>query len=165
MRQVCCLYEVNSCQKAGHREIARPRHINPALSIDDILFLQDVFLTGGIHHIIVPDVISGRKIVDSFLQSLNCHHEVSCLTVTEIPPIQGPTLNICSSLASYCGQDDSYEHVEEFFLEQYFADFMWIENLKDLLHIPLVARAIQAMHDLDIVQNIPVVAISYNACS
>ena len=53
--------------------------------------------------------------------------------------------------------------LEEFFLEQYFIH-MELKS-KDLFNIPMVVGAVKAMHDLDIVHNIPIVAISYSACS
>ena len=142
-------------------EAVKPRQIDSTLSVDDILYLQNIFLTSGLHHIKVPDVVSGRLIVSRLLQSMQYHHEVSCLTNIGKPPLKKTVLNIYNSLMRHCGQDASYDEIEEFFLEQYFADFMWVEISGDLWEIPLVRYALQAMHDLEIAYQMPIVALSY----
>ena len=162
MSRLYCLCEANSYNKM---HVVSPRRIDQSLPAEDILFLQDIFLTSGVHQIVVEDVRAGRKIVGKMLQSMNYYHEVACLTDIVEPPLKKSVINMYNSLAHYCGDDDSYDEVEEFFLEQYFADFMWIELSKGLLQIPIIENAMHALYDLDIIKHIPIVAISYNTYS
>lgn len=161
MRQGSCLYEAYPYNKSWLFDVIRPRQIDSALPADDILFLQDIFLTNGLHHIGVSDLVSGRMIVSRLLRSMNYHHELACLTNSWDPPLKKTVLDIYNSLVDYCGQDASYDEIEEFFLEQYCADFMWVEISKDLLHIPMAGYALQAVYKLEIAHHIPIVAVSY----
>ena len=159
MKQVCCLHKLYSYKGKFLSDAIIPYKIDQVLSTDDILFLQDIFLTRGLHHIMVSDVVSGRMLIHKFLESLNCHHEIACFTLNVAPTKQN-IFDMYTSLVHCCGYDASYEEVEEFFLEQCFADFMWIENLNDLGQIPLVTHALKVMHDLGMVHDIPTIAVS-----
>ena len=162
MRQVCCLYEANLYNKPCLFDTVIPRKIDSALPVEDILYLQEIFLTAGLHHILVSDIASGRIIVGRLLKSMNYHHEIACLTNTWDPPLKKTVLDLYNSAIHYCGDNASYDQIEEFFIEQYFADFMWVEISKSLLQIPFVGYVLQAMHELDLAHNMSIVVLSYH---
>lgn len=162
MRQICCLYEVSSCNKTHWTGAMQPRQIDTNLTEEDILFLQDIFLTNGLHHIKVPSVLSGRTIIYKFLRSMNYYHHVTCLTCNDDFPLKKTVGNLFQLLKRACGQEPSYEHIENYFLEQWFADFMWVELSEDLITNGMVIHALHAMHELDLAHHIPIISVSCN---
>ena len=137
-----------------------PRRLSSTLSLDDILYVQEMFLTKGLHHIMVPDMWQGRTLIHDFLKSMNYFHDIACLTHSDQPALDDYESNLLEGVADYCGQDIILDTVEEYFLEHYCADFMWIELSESLLNNPLVLQIVHVMHDLDIAHRIPVVVIS-----
>lgn len=141
----------------------KPRRINVFLTEDDIIFLQDVFLTNGLHHIKVPSVVSGREIIYKLLQSMHYYHYVTCLTGNVDVPLKRTVSNLFQNISQCCGQDCGYDEVENYFLEQCYTDFMWVELSEPLLNNAMVIHALQAMHKLDLAHHIPVISISYDS--
>jgi hypothetical protein len=140
-----------------------PMQLLSKLSIDDILYLQEMFLTKGLHHIMVPDIFAGRTLVHSFLQSMHYFHEVSCLTNDIEQSLVPEEYNLLENLTDFCGQEVTLDTIEEYFLEHYCADFMWIELSEALMSNPLVAQIAYIMHTLDIAHRMPVIAVSYKS--
>src|SRR3990172_3737177 len=49
-------------------------------SEQEIIHLQDVFLTNGFQNITVQNISQGRSLVATFIQALNYYKSVACLT-------------------------------------------------------------------------------------
>jgi hypothetical protein len=86
---------------------------------------------------------------------------VACLTRNDGPAINFGVCNLAHELRIYCHGDESEDSIEEYFLERFFSDLMWVELDDFLLEDQLVKRAIYVMHDMDIAHRMPVIAISY----
>jgi hypothetical protein len=90
-----------------------------SISEQQILELQDLFLTNGIHHISVPNLKEGRALMYKFLDALRCYQSIACFT------IDGISLKKCIlDLHSQLLQKD-WDH---FFIEEFTSDFLWIEH-------------------------------------
>lgn len=163
MRQICCLHAANSCSDTGWAKANEPRQINVLLTEDDILFLQDIFLANGLHHIKVANMVAGREIIYKLLQSMHYYHDVTCLTGNEKIPLNKKVCNLYQAIKKYCGLNATYQDIEEYFLEQCYTDFMWVESSDELWENTIVAYAFQAMHELDIAHHIPIINVSYNS--
>jgi hypothetical protein len=162
MKRICCLYAENQCNvpcidyKNGIRQFSS--HLMP----DDILYLQKIFLTKGFHRIHVPTVCDGRSLMYKLLRSMHFFNDIACLTCITKPAISLDVCDLLGDLRTYCKEDTSINTIEEFFLDVFFTDFMWIELNEALLNDPMVQQAVYIMHAIEIAHRIPVIAISYN---
>ena len=127
---------------------------------DDILYLQDIFLTNGMHAIKVPDVQSGRSIIYAVLQSLNFYQMVSCMTCIGEPPLKTSVVDVYS-LVSRAYHEAPYEEIESFFIEDFFSDFLWIELSQDLINTTTLVHSFHALYSLDMFRRMPIIALSY----
>lgn len=90
-----------------------------AISEQQILELQDLFLTNGIHHISVPTLKEGRALIYKFLHALNCYQSIACFTIDGIS-LKKSILDLHSQLLQ-----KNWDH---FFVEEFTNDFLWIEQ-------------------------------------
>lgn len=100
----------------------------------DILELQKMFTTNGVHHLKTTNVHMGRSIVTTILKSLNHYHKVGCVT-TEKKGLQ--TKEVCDIYKTIASSNE-YHHefliaTEQFFIEHPFFDFIWVELTSDIL--------------------------------
>lgn len=107
------------------------KKIKKPLSEQDILYLQDIFMIPGIHHIKVDSVISGRFIINSMLNSLNYYRNIGCLSAYHLP-IQEPIVDIYQELAKKNYFQNPDVNLYDFFLEDFDCDFLWIESSQNL---------------------------------
>ncbi len=89
------------------------------ISEQQILELQDLFLTNGVHHISVPSIKEGRALIYKFLDALRCYQSVACFT------IEG-----CSLKKSIfdLNKNISQKDWDRFLIEEFTSDFLWIEQ-------------------------------------
>jgi len=142
-------------------DIQRSKHIRKQLSDYDILDLQDTFLSNGFHYIAVNDVAFGRDLVLRFLKSLNCYHENAVLSIS------APTMDLSLTDVYYELAQGGYtdpkrdEDLNEFFIDRFYYDFIWIEACHELVDRPWFAEFFTKMVNFKIHQHIPVIIISY----
>ena len=138
--------------------IQRSKHVRGPLSEHEILDLQDTFLNNGLHYITVSDVNFGRILVNRFLYSLNCYHNNAILTIAS--PV---TDNSITDLYYELLQGGYTEHnsMTEFFIDQFYYDFIWIETCHELLDTSWFAEFYATLKHFKIDQHIPVLVISY----
>lgn len=87
-------------------------------SDQQILELQDLFLTNGFHEIIVPSLSEGRSLIYTFLDALRCFETVGCVTS------YGKTLRAdIIDLKGILNEEN-----DSFFCEGFNLDFIWIEH-------------------------------------
>ncbi len=102
-------------------------------SEQDLLELQEIFVTLGMHIIKVKDMIEGRQIVKIILNSLKYYHNIGCITdVTDLPV---NVCNITSHIALQCLQNkqgNSLLNLETFLNTHPCFDFIWIELTKNI---------------------------------
>jgi len=130
-------------------------------SDSDILNLQDAFLTNGIHYIKTDNIFAGRALITLFLNSLNCHNNVATLSLSSEPLQNGITdLYAELILGGHLNQNLSHE-LEDFFLEKFYYDFMWIEATEKLLDSFWTEEFFKKITDFKLDQLIPILIVSY----
>lgn len=132
------------------------------LSEQVILELQDKFLTNGFHYIKVPNQVVGRTLVERFVSSLQMyHHDGACVTLSEqqLPPM---ITHVYRSISNK-GYLDPFDirDMEEFFIEDFYYDFMWIEATKELLATPWFIEFEKILLDFHMEKHIPIVVVLY----
>ncbi len=132
------------------------RFIEEPLSESTILDIQDAFLTNGMHTLFVETVAVGRSLVNTFLNSLNCYCATACLTRSDQPlPPAVYDLFTDIDLYSACGD------LEEFFIERFYVDFLWIEYTRKFKETTWASDFEQKLRDLKIDQHIPIICLKY----
>jgi len=129
----------------------------------EILELQDKFLSEGIHTIKVADFAAGRNLVHAFLDSLAAHHEIACLTVSN-KLLESYITNIYHELLLH-GYIDRFEskNLQEFFIDQFYFDFLWIECTPKLMEQPWFADFQMNLLNFKLERQIPILMISYDS--
>jgi hypothetical protein len=153
-------FEPNSCLLAENMALLKPRQFGRALSEEDILYLQDIFLSNGLHAIKLPNIIEGRSLIYRLLQSLHYYRTVACLTSVAEPPLKKSIFDIHSALRMLIGDRDA---IEDFFMERFFVDFLWIELTPDLVQVPTFMQVMSALDVLAIDKHIPILTLSYDS--
>ena len=140
-------------------ESSHVRLLQEPLSDTDILELQDKFLSNGVQPLKVKNIAQGRSIVEKFLQTLNIYHDVACLTVSDLP-FSAPTTNMHDELLKG-GYLDPLEpqYLEEFFIEHFYFDFLWIEATEDLLSSKWFSDVEKKIFSYKINQHIPIIVL------
>lgn len=138
----------------------KPRCLGNTLSENDILYLQDIILTQGFHHVCLPDAVMGRDLMIMFIQALNYYNSVACLSALQDLPLHQSVRNIYGDLLD--SPINSVADIENFFAESFDADFMWIETTDELLKLPFVSWLWQTVHSVAASEHIPIVALSYS---
>jgi hypothetical protein len=159
MRKLCCLDTASELGYAHLIKDSSSRQLSTKLSVDDILYLQQIFLTTGLHHIVAPNLSIGRRTMHLLLRSMNCFSNAACLTWEHKASLKG--YDVLGRLIDYCGQEANMDAIEEYFIEEFEADFLWIEMSDAFMQNPFVVQAFNIMHVLNIIHKIPVVLISY----
>jgi|SaaInlStandDraft_7_1057024.scaffolds.fasta_scaffold06154_9 hypothetical protein len=102
------------------------RFIRNPYSEQDILYLHETFLMAGFHTICVPSHTFGRTIMKTFLRSLNYYTDIACLT-TQPSQLGGTVTDLFTLLHNY-GALKSRQRLNEFIIEEFDFDFLWIEE-------------------------------------
>jgi hypothetical protein len=138
--------------------------IQDALSEHEILAIQDQFLTNGFHYVQMPDMGSGRVLIETFLASLDCYHNVACLTL-ERERLPQTVTNLYQEIYMHALGSISSTHIEEYLVDHFYFDFLWIE-LSDVLCKQVWFEPLkQKLQDLGIAHALPIVQVSYNTVS
>lgn len=134
-------------------------------SEQDIIALHKLFLTVGVHSITVASVRQGRSLVKTFLESLNCYHNLAMVTLENIP-LLFPVLDVYRGLLEkgYVNPISSIKHsaLDQFFVDDFFADFMWIESSQELLSSDWFIEFKQKLVNLNIDKHIPIIMVRYS---
>ena len=143
------------------RQMQNARHVREPFSDRDILDLQDTFLSNGLHFIKVDDVKSGRSLITLFLRSLNYYQHIASLN-TSSAPLDSSVIDLYGELMVGGYLDAGASHVlEEFLLENFYYDFMWVEASERLVTSLWAAELFRQMNNLKLDQLIPVLIVSY----
>lgn len=136
-------------------------------SEEDILSLQDSFLTAGVHYIKVSDLSSGRHILTTVLQSLNYYSQIAFFSETTIKSHLNIN-NLYQELDSagifnskgVTPKDNML--LEEFILNSFYYDFLAIEATSSLLISPLYREFERLLVKLNFTDTLPVVIFTYD---
>ena len=149
------------CQLKLLQDTQNARHVQMPFSDSDILDLQDAFLNNGLHYIKVDDLKSGRSLIRLFLGSLNVYHNTASLTILP-EPLDPAVTDLYVELLMGGTLDARASHkLEEFFLERFYHDFLWIEITDALIKNSWVTEFFKRITDFRLDQLIPILVVSY----
>lgn len=133
---------------------------NVNLSEQDVLNLQEIFLTFGIHCIKTDNVKSGRKIINTILGSLKYYQNIGAVT-----DLAGLDIHVADILVDikmqglYSG--DVIVDLENFFMIHACFDFIWVEFSGSLLERDIIN--LKNVFNMYYVQErMPVIFMMYN---
>lgn len=127
------------------------------LTESDILLLQDKFLTNGFQHIQLQNIETGRALIETFLDSMHLYNAVACLTLAhELLPAHVSDVYYELVTSRYI-----HNNLEQFILDEFYFDFLWIEATSDLLKSDWYQELEHFIIDYKIDQHIPIIVISY----
>lgn len=123
----------------------------------DILYLQTIFTTPGVHTLTMPTVQSGRKIIMEQLEALQWHQEIGFLTADQ-SALCLPAQNILTML----NQPIDQEGIETFFIEHFYYDFLWIETTPGLVNMSWIYSFEQQLFNYHLNTMIPIIILTYH---
>jgi hypothetical protein len=126
---------------------------------EEILSMQDIFLTPGFHCLRVTSLEDARFLVERYLTSLFCFKNVAVATAFE-GNVPHSAVNLFEAYELEGHNADAAQHLEMSIIEQFYYDFLWIEtseqggNMEDLYealrssnihaHTPIVTFVLEA---------------------
>lgn len=122
----------------------------------DILYLQNIFTTPGIHTLTVPNIQIGRQMIMEQLEALQWHQEIGFLTADQSARYL-PAQNIITML----DQPMDQESIETFFIEHFYYDFLWIEATTGLVNMPWIYIFEQQLFNYHLDSMIPIIILTY----
>lgn len=150
------------CMEHVHKAYApevTPRQIGELLTEADIFFLSDTFFSHGFHYIQVKDIASGRRLITTFMRSIKINNETAILTTIDTTGIDNTFFDIVTEMRNHSMANPN--DCEDFLLEHLFATFLWIELTETLQTEPWFEHCMQAMIELKIDRQIPIIILSY----
>lgn len=117
----------------------------------DIIELQDILLTTGVHSFMVSDTAAARTVIATFISSLN-HYQAIGFVSSMIPKGLAVTVNSVYPDLIYCLH--SPDLLYDFILNDLMCDFIWIEYEPSLLPF------IDALIDLNIHREMPILIVT-----
>lgn len=94
---------------------------------DQILELQDIFLTNGMHHITMCSYKEGRELIYTFLDALNCYSNIGCLT-SDSASLRFDVIDIYSELFKRTNDKTiNTIDLQNFLINELALNFIWIE--------------------------------------
>lgn len=121
----------------------------------DLLYLNVIFTTKGIHHIRVSDELSGRLLIKNVLASLQWYYQVACITTSD------DTVDFADNVVARLPKPLDDMTIEQFFLEEFYYDFVWIELTEELKREDWIENFQERIHAFQIDLIIPVIVIEY----
>ena len=138
--------------------INRPLYSKYHLSLGEqqILDLQDIFLSPGMHSITVGSKQEGQSLIYTFLNALRCYKTIGYIASDYIPKDCLDMLNILGFLKITNFTTSNIVVAERFLAEDFDLDFLWIDyNQKD----PWSYYFEHKIQELGIDQQIPIILI------
>jgi hypothetical protein len=135
------------------------------LSEHDIIVMHTKFVTNGFHTIAVPSLEQGRMLLQNFFNSLNYYHERGCVTLEQ--SLFDPTIAHIYHELFYGGylepsQGDADDaDMDEFFIERFYFDFVWIEGQPQLLTSDWFDCFKKKIKKFSLEKNIPIILFIY----
>ena len=127
------------------------------ISEQEIMTLQDTFLTNGFHTITVSSIKEGRSLLATFINALNCYRNIACLKKTS------DELESFFDIYKVLSENSKIDNqlLFNFFLDQFNFDLLCIEMNKQLMKASWFPDFLQQLCDFKIDKNIPIICLAY----
>ncbi len=145
---------IYSNQKAHKGSGGLGRYIQIPCSESDILYLEQVCMMPGIHHITAPSLASGREMIMQVLRALAWHQDVGYITL-DAQSSHDIGTNITQSFQWPLDQ----ETLESFFINSFYYDFLLIESSPELFAMPWIEAFEAQLMAYKIDAMIPIIVI------
>ncbi|MFA5999034.1 MAG: hypothetical protein WC747_03395 [Candidatus Babeliales bacterium] len=145
------------------RDARKINNFNWPLSDLEIIKIQNIFMTPGLHHISTKNSMSGRVLISTILKSLQYYNFIGCLTTSQILLDH----DIANMYELYLECNQMFENnceLEDLFIDYFHFDFVYIELSEDLLTNFSIKKLQNLCEALTARQSIPVVMVSYENC-
>jgi len=126
----------------------------------DILDLQELFLSPGMHELTVPNIAAGRELMSSVLTAFNCFPRIACLTTASLP-LPAHVTHLHDEMALHGALAFSNHQLDSFLLEHFYYDFLWIEVTPELLQSAWYPYFQLKLIDFNLAMTLPIIAVSY----
>jgi len=143
-------------QSSYYAPIASSRFQEP-FTESEILLLQDKFLNNGFQRIQVKNIQLGRTLIETFLESMHMHNSIACLTLEQA----FPKSTVSDIYYELMANNYINDNLEQFFIDQCYYDFMWIEATPELKANKWFSKFEQYIIDYKLDQHIPIMILSY----
>jgi len=147
---MCCVASEQRHSSHRHKVFTAP------YSENDILYLQELFMSNGIHHISVPDIAAGRNLIEMFLSSLNCFYDIAYFGSE--PHTHTSYFDVLAHLKLY---EKNAADLDEFFINEFYFDFMWLEQTPHFSASPRFTNFMHKLAELKVDQHLPIIILSY----
>ena len=127
---------------------------------ETIITLHRLFLINGHHAITVQNVATGRIIIRRLVASLHYYQHIGVATMTTLPTDMD-VFDIRQNLFNEGYIPETYEYLNEFFLESCQFDFLWIELSKKLQESMWFVQLEQKIKQFNLGRQLPIVYVSY----
>lgn len=151
------------CSNSGSPSgaVSSPLHF---YSEQQILDLEDAFLSPGLKHITVATPVTGRELVLSLVSSLYPCARVACLTThSESLPLR--VIRMFDEMAFSGSFGFSCREIDSFLLEQFYYDVLWVECSSDLLAMPWFSYLQNRLLDFNFGATMPILFVFYDTPS
>jgi len=160
MRKIDWLHHASSRQLLHY--IHEINEVQQPLSEQAILEIQEKFLSNGFQYLKTKSIKEGRSIIETFLSTLTLYNDIACLTTVKEPMLQKATdLYGIFQAGGYLSPFENH-YLEEYFVEQFYFDFMWIEATMDMLTSSWFEDVKKILIHTAIDQHIPILACVYD---
>ncbi len=159
MRKIDWLHHASSRQFINY--IHEIDGVRQPLSEQAILEVQEKFLSNGFQYLKVKSIKEGRSIIDTFLKTLTLYHDIACLTTSKEPLSNATDIYGILEGGGYLSSFEQY-YLEEYFIENFYFDFMWIEASIDVLISPWFEDVKKILINTAIDQHIPILICVYD---
>ena len=126
-----------------------------------ILALEDIFLSRGINQLTVPTQAVGRELVVSMVASLYGTGRVACLTANGSGLPERVTRIFEDMAVSGCFAFSNHD-IDTFLLEQFYYDVVWVECSDQLLAMPWFGYFESKLLEFNIAATCPIIFVMYN---
>jgi hypothetical protein len=130
--------------------------ISQPLNDESILHMQDLLLSHGFQYLRLKSISEGRMLMQTFLENLS-YHSVGCLTLESNPGVT----DIYQILDAGDYLSDKYA-LQEYFLDHFQFDFVWIEATQELLSSENFEQIKQAMITCVLDHHMPILICVYD---
>ena len=103
----------------------------------------------------IENVKEGRALVSQLLDSLKWYQDVACLS------LQNTATDQVTDILERIEQPITHERIVQFFMDDFYYDFLWIEATDELLQKPWLVTIRGQLNQYNIDHMIPIIVISY----
>lgn len=129
------------------------------LSEQEILNLQDLFLTYGYNHLAAASIIEARALISLFIASFHNFSRIACLTTSSLA-LPDATIKLHEELALNGALAFDHHRLDEFLLNNFYYDFLWIECSDELMQAPWFSYFEKKLHDYNITASMPILFVT-----